>query len=277
MKQSIVILAFLVSLTLVLSACSITNKPVFETIPPKTLATNYALHSCNDWGRIAVGPFTLENNVWNKGSRENYTQCVFASNSTPPATMGWSWSWPADKREEVVAYPELIYGDKPWSEEAPSDTLPIKVSDRDILVSYNAALKASGVWNMAFSMWLTRSLPPREKNISKEIMIWTAKSGMLPAGYLRDRVSIGGIDYKIYINENHIPAQDGSTGGWTYITFLSIEEHLSGTLNLGEFLGYLLDRQYIEDTLYLADIELGNEIIKGQGEFILSKFEIKIK
>ena len=51
------------------------------------------LVACEDYERIVVGDYVLNNNVWNKGERTDYTQCVFAQGDAPPTAMGWHWNW----------------------------------------------------------------------------------------------------------------------------------------------------------------------------------------
>jgi hypothetical protein len=257
----------LLCLSLSLSACS--SEPQAPTPTP------YALSSCADYERIKLGEFVLFNNVWNKGDRTDYTQCIFAQNTTPPSTMGWRWDWPGDAGQ-IQAYPELIYGDSPWDAEPPTGGLPLPVSNRDLRVTYDASVEATGEWNMAFEMWLTSDPLPAEHTITDEVMIWVARNDLMPGPLVHDIVALDSITYTVHFSPGHGDASGGSSATWSYIAFVAREPQFSGTLNMGSFLGYLLEAQMIEEDRYIASLEFGTELESGTGEFVLFHYEITL-
>lgn len=275
-----IIIMFVFCLCLTLGACG-----RFEDAPPppatatfmsteiSTQAAQYAFSTCEDYERIRIGDYVLNNNVWNKDDRSDYTQCVFAQNDTPPSTLGWRWDWPGDARE-IQAYPEVMYGDSPWDAEPPTGGLPLPVSARDVLVTYTASISATGQWNAAFELWLTSDPAPAEHNITDEIMIWVARNDLMPGPLVYDIVAFDGITYTVHIAPGHGDASGGSAATWTYIAFVTRKPQLSGTLNMSHFLDYLVEKQAIEPDRYIASLELGTEIRSGKGEFILSTYEV---
>ena len=280
MRKNATILAL--SLCLILVACDrppATPLPANELTPPPTpiphtpTPITYALSACADFERIRVGDYILHNNVWNKGDRTDYTQCVFAQSDTLPTMMGWRWDWPGNARE-IQAYPEVMVGDSPWDAEPPTGGLPLPVSARDVLVTYTASIEATGKWNIALEMWLTGGSVPTETNITDEVMIWVAASGLVPGPPLYDTVTFDGVVYEVYIAPGHGDASGGSAAVWQYIAFMTEEPLLSATLNMSHFLDYLVEKQVIEPDRYIASLELGTEIRSGQGEFILSTYEV---
>ena len=274
MRKNIVILTF--CLCLILTACGRSQ----ETAPPQTAIVQEppktpqpALSTCADFERIHIGDYILNNNVWNKGDRTDYTQCIFAHGDTPPTTMGWRWDWPGDARE-IQAYPEVMLGDSPWDAEPVTGGLPLPIGARDVLITYTAAISATGQWNMAFEMWLTSDPAPADHNITDEVMIWVARNDLMPGPLVYDKVTFDGVAYTVHVAPGHGDASGDSAATWKYIAFVTREPQLSGTLNMSHFLDYLVEKQVIEPDRYIASLELGTEIRSGAGEFILSAYEV---
>ncbi len=274
MRKSIAVLT--VCLCLTLAACGRSQ----ETAPPQTAIVQEPLETpqpdlstCADFERIRIGDYILNNNVWNKGDRTDYTQCIFAHSETPPTTMGWRWDWPGDARE-IQAYPEVMVGDSPWDAEPVTGGLPLPVGARDVLVTYTAAISATGQWNVAFEMWLTSDPAPAEQNITDEVMIWVARNDLMPGPLVYDKVTFDGVAYTVHVAPGHGDASGGSAATWQYIAFVAREPQLSGKLNMNHFLDYLVEKQVIEPDRYIASLELGTEIRSGKGEFILSAYEV---
>lgn len=233
------------------------------------------LVTCEDYERIIVGDYMLNNNVWNKGDRTDYTQCVFAQSNTSPTTMGWRWDWPGTGGQ-VQAYPEIMFGDSPWDDEPPTGPLPLPVSECDLVVTYDASLQAEGTWNLAFEMWLTSDPSPAEQNITDEVMIWVDVNGLAPGGPLNGTAELDGVEYRVYVARGHGDESGGSSATWSYIAFVTRDPMLSGTLKMKSFLDYLLEKGIIEKDRYVASLELGNEVVSGKGELVLSKYEVTL-
>ncbi len=247
--------------------------PIASRMPPTPVP--YSHSTCADYARINIGNYTLHNNVWNKRDRTDYTQCIFTQNTTLPTTMGWRWNWPGT-RGEIQAYPEVMFGDSPWDTEPPTGGFPLPVSNRDLLVTYTATISATGKWNVAFDLWLTDAPAPAAANITDEIMIWVDANDLMPGPQVYDIVAFDGITYTVHIAPGHGDASGGSSATWTYIAFKTRRPLLSATLNMGHFLGYLLEKQVIGKERYLASLEFGTELASGQGEFVLERYEIAL-
>jgi hypothetical protein len=269
MRKTIVVLF---NLCIVLVAC---NNPAPQVIPQVTVTPPRmdALLACDDNQRITVGDYILFNNVWNKGAETDYMQCVFAQKDTPPAVMGWRWDWPGTERQ-IKAYPEVMVGNSPWDDEPATGELPVPVSDRDFFVIYDASMQAAGRWNVALEMWLTSDLPPTEQNITDEVMIWVDAGELTPGPPTYDILTIDDAVYSLHISRSHVDESGGSTANWSYIAFYSRKPQLVATLNMGKFLHYLVENEIIRADRYVASIEMGIEVASGQGEFVLSSYEI---
>lgn len=268
MKKTMATLLFL---CVSLIACSQSTVPT-PTATPSPVDT---LLTCEDHARIRVGDFVLHNNVWNKGDRTDYTQCVFAQSDVYPTTFGWRWDWPGTGRQ-IKAYPEVMLGDSPWDNEPPTGQLPLPVSESDIVVTYDASIEASGNWNVALEMWLTNDPTPTEQNITDEVMIWVAEQGLVPGPPTYAIVTIDDVKYSLHVAQGHGDESGGSAATWSYIAFYAREPQLSGTLNLRKFLDTLVENGIIEQDRYVASLELGTEVASGTGEFILSMYAVAL-
>jgi hypothetical protein len=223
---------------------------------------------CEDWTELRCGDFILSNNVWGKGDVIKATQCISAKEVNGQCIFKWEWDWPDSGSMAVRAYPELIYGWKPWSSSSTTEKLPIKLRDiTEINLKMNANVYASGVSNTAFDLWLTSSPTPRPENIKREVMIWLGNVGWPTGGNKIDTVKIQGEDYDLY---------KAPMNTWTYFSFVRVHPRTNGSLDIAAFLEYLIEHSHVASSEYLASIEFGNEIINGQGTTYVNLFDLKI-
>ncbi|MBN1799345.1 MAG: hypothetical protein JW822_12260 [Spirochaetales bacterium] len=225
---------------------------------------------CIDANEITLGEFILSNNTWNKGNVRNYDQCIFQMQKHSVFPFGWKWDWPLDEYQ-VRAYPEIIYGWKPWSSRSTTKTLPVRISEmKEIIATYEIQMSVDGRYNLAFDIWLNRSSRPGGNNISRELMIWLDRNAMIPAGSLMGNVMIAGEWYEFFIG-------NASHAAWTYIAFVKINPELKGDTKIHEFVNYLVKNNHISAQEYIACIEFGNEIISGSGETVIKQYAISVK
>jgi hypothetical protein len=242
-----------------------------ETVPEEKIAEEQDVsrkEMCHDWAGLFIGEFIIENNVWGKADITDYKQCIFQE-AGDTLTFGWSWNWPSADGS-VKAYPEIIYGNKPWAQSSTTPNLPIQLSEmNEIIVTYDTVTEATGVYNFAFDIWITFSDEINPENISREIMIWVNNAGMIPAGEATDIITIDGEKYAFY-------AGDVNTGEWLYVAFVKEVKSESAMLNIHNFLTYLIENEYMSSEEYLASIEFGNEIVQGSGEVVFYNYTINM-
>ncbi len=217
--------------------------------------------------------FIYSNNVWGRGNITDYEQCLLRRVVDGNTLYGWRWRWPFGSGD-VKAYPEVIYGHKPLG----SRPLPRTISDlprrissiNQLQVNYEVEMTAQGLYNLAFSMWVTPDNPPTEENITHEIMIWVDRTFVpqLPEFQVA-QVEIDDVRHDLYINPE-LPFGK-------YIAFTSHQDQLSGTLNFEKFLDYLVDHGHLPADHYVTSVELGNEVIEGTGETWLKRYEVIVK
>lgn len=228
---------------------------------------------CEDWQELRSLDFRYQNNVWNKGDITNYEQCLLKRSVGGKTQYGWRWQWPLASGG-VKAYPEVIYGQKPWSSSSTTSDLPRKISSiGELQVNYEVELTVSGTYNLAFEAWVTSSNPPTPETITHEIMIWVDRTFEPQSlNFLVAEVTIDGVTYDLYIT----PDFPTTTVGHKYIAFASHPDQLSGTLNVEKFLAYLIDHGHLPSNHYVASVELGNEVIEGKGELWLRNLQINV-
>jgi len=247
-------------------------------IVPASPGTNPGANAeskCGDWEQFAMDSFIVQNNVWNKKDLTNYRQCLFQGTLGSKTVFGWEWRWPDSRTvsgyDDVWAYPEIIFGWKPWSPESTTAQLPRRVKNIGAcVVTYDIDMKKDGVGNLAFDLWLTRKAVPAEDNISMELMIWLENTGQQPDGSYMGIVKIDGAEYDFY--KGH-----PSHAGWGSTAFLRRGKSLKGTINLNKFLEFLVKNRHLSKDDYLASIEFGNEICGGTGRTEFQEFRVEMK
>lgn len=218
-------------------------------------------YKCGSWERLILGEYILENNLWGKQDVKNYRQCVFIQPGKGSPQMGWAWHWP--RKPRVLGYPGITYGKKPWNKRSTTVHLPASVTKKKIEVTYDADIKASGIYNLAFDIWICSSPFPTPQNVTKELMIWMIDHGTIPLGTHRADAVIAGITYKLYIDDDVTLGLE--SGSRKYIAFVAQGHYEKATVPIDRFLSYLVRHNYISAADYIASIEFGTEIV-GEGE-----------
>ena len=118
----------------------------------------------------------------------DFSQCIF---TTSDSIFGWNWDWP-NIGNNVKAYPEIIFGKKPWSSSSTNNLLPIALGRvENFEVEFDIQTEANGNYNSAFEFWITEDSLSNENGITTEVMIWTSNSFLHPAG---NQISIVYVD-----------------------------------------------------------------------------------
>ncbi len=277
--------ASLLILGLAMAGCSdidsfISSAGVDSTVGHE-FATVTVQASCADWEEWVHQDFIYQNNVWGKGDITEYVQCILRRGPDGNEQYGWRWQWPRGTGN-VKAYPEVIYGHKPWHASSTTASLPVRIASISKLsVHYALEMTAQGTYNLAFDIWVTSTNPPTPETITHEIMIWMDQTFQPQAQEFRvGQVAIDDVTYDLYIRPHFDPAP-GTDHGLAakkpyYIAFVSQVAQYSGVVNVEKILGYLVQHGHIPSDHYMASLELGNEIIAGTGEAWLNRFQIEM-
>ena len=268
--------ALLGSVVFPLAGCERTKEP-----PPISFDTTDVEVYCTDWVKLRNAGFVYENNVWNQGTikRENRLQCLLKRVVDGRVQYGWRWQWPRGSGS-VKAYPEVIYGHKPWFASSTTRNLPRPISAIDeLFVTYDIEMQARGRYNLAFDIWVTNSGRPTPSAITHEIMIWVGERTRAwepYPGYLAKRVTIGDVTYDLYIKPHAEWLKEHGAPRVAYIVFNSRTAQVSGRIDVKKFLDYLTNHGHLPADGYIASVELGNEIMNGTGELWLKSYRISV-
>lgn len=225
-------------------------------------------YSCENNIKFNFGSYLLLNNQWNRnaaGIYQSYQQCIY-SMSTSVVWGGWSWSWP-NANGLVKAYPEIIYGWAPWLQSTTDSKLPVQLSK---MGSFQAifdtlTIGPGATYNTAFDIWITSSGIPTTLNRTREIMIWIDyKNPWVNPLPNQGRVIIDGQEYDVTKNQYD----------WSLIVFKKVVPMPIGSINIDHFLNFLVSNGQIGTNEFLADIELGNEIVFGTGRTTIRSYSI---
>lgn len=240
---------------------------------------------CADYAAIQSPIGVLYNNVWNKhGAKDGeWQQCIEKRLVAEVTQYGWSWQWP-QKSNVIFAYPQVKLGVSPWAPEPASDNrFPLKISSiKNLTISYDLEISTNGQHNLATSMWLTNSATVYEKPnpsaIVAEFMIWTYSTAkhFNPAGKKVTEVTIDGKQWEVWVDKNWGDASGANANKWIYITYRAKESALKTQFNAFNLIQHAVADNIITADLYIADIELGNEIMSGSGIAWVKSFEVKI-
>jgi hypothetical protein len=280
------ILALLMGLVLTTFMASGCSNSTTTPVPPNT-------ERCGHYDSISLGTeYLIANNKfnWNVDSlKPRDTTCIFLVGSpSNPVSYGWHWNWPtqAGDTNPVWAYPEIIYGWKPYSHRSTTGVIPAPLDSIDGLsVQYETDTQYStgSCYDLAFDIWVASGSVPNPyspgMNILSEIMIWDQHSTCFPppANIPPPIVdTVGGNVYNLYIDiVNHT---------WPYLAFLPVGpvNISSRTIDILPFLSYLETIKnpstqqpfFNKKADWLSSVEFGNEIKYGSGRTTLTKYAV---
>ena len=236
--------------------------------------------TCGNGAQYHDKPYTWENNQWGSGKEHSsFQQCLLEHDVDGTTVHGWSWIWPGTDTS-VFAYPEIIFGWKPWTGGKSSDKrFPMRVSDmQQLKIQYEVETEATGSYNLAPEVWIINQRSaagePNPRLITAEVMFWQEAGGEArPAGTVVDRPEIGGLTYELWQMDH---AGDNGNGGWRLLSFKTPTTMRKGTVPVDDLLRYLVKKGLINANEYIATVEFGNEISGGSGTTWVKKFAVEV-
>ena len=242
----------------------------------RLLFEQHSATTCGVYATINVGEIKVENNVWNTANLADgsYSQCVYSYEQGDLQLAGWQWEYP-DNARGVNAYPQLIYGFKPWQPPSTTQKLPRKLADISRLKGrYEAEVdRNDGDYNLAFDNWINASANITPQNIQFEFMIWEDANNLVPFGDFQEVVNTSNGIYRFYMGE---PDWEPAGTNWTYLAFQRTSNRSQGVVDIDELLTYLINAGIVSEESYLASLELGNEVGNSTGQTIIKAFEVEI-
>jgi hypothetical protein len=235
--------------------------------------------NCLEYNTYRFAELMLENNLWNSINLPpgTFSQCIYQYQIGTTSLFGWEWSF-AEDQHGVNAFPEIIYGLKPWYSWDVSTTinLPREISEiAKLKVIYDCEEYIDdGEYNLAFDNWICSSSTATPESILFEFMIWEDRQYLTAFGdYQGELTTTNGV-YKFYKGE---PDWEPPGCNWTYLAFVRIENRSSGIVDIDEMLTYLVNLNIVTVDDYLVSIELGNEVGNSKGYTVFKSFVVDIE
>ena len=223
---------------------------------------------------ITAGKYWINNNWWGTSGLTG-SQCIWQT-CLSGDTLGWgtNFSWTTGATNSVKTYASVVFG---WHYGTiiPNSTtgLPVQLSaNRNVTFgwSFNVTQSGTVTQNVAYDLWLhTTANPSYSQAGSDEVMIWLYRSnGAGPAGTRQVQgLSLAGTTWDLY---------EGTVSSWTCHSFVRSANTTSASLNLMDFLGYLVSRG-LSSSKYLTGVEAGTEVFTGTGQLDTNGFTCTIQ
>jgi hypothetical protein len=263
------------------------GSPEIHTTPSvRSLQVKEMPLSCEEYASeiTPIGIFT--NNVWNRQAANGaaWSQCLMKRTEGDSVFYGWSWSWPFVE-EAVYGYPQVKIGASPWAPEPRlDDRFPLSISRlKKLDITHTIEVNSNDNYNVATSMWLINepilSPEPNPSIIVAEVMFWTqATPGHFnPAGSRYGAITIGEQNWEVWSDKNWGDASGANDNQWVYLTFKAGQYSSEAYIPARELLRYALKEQLLPEDLFIADIELGNEVMSGSGQTWVKAFEVDVR
>lgn len=282
--RNIVLFVFVASFSIGLLSC--TEKPSIEHLYNQIKENQHlTIHSCDPYASYETKFGALQNNVWNAHSAGNYPweQCIGEIHQNGLDQHGWIWKWPKNGKT-VYAQPQITLGYSPWlNHDSYTSDFPISIDDlNNLVIEYDVEMFFEGELNLTSTLWLTDSdtISTRvDKNsIQAEVMVWTYSTDGFyanPAGKKVNEVLISGILWEVWLNKDWHDTSGINDNNWTYLAFRSKENTTSVSFDMAEMLKFSVQNGYLKTNLYIADIQLGNEVMSGAGATWLKNYQVR--
>ncbi|MCV3764245.1 GH12 family glycosyl hydrolase domain-containing protein [Rhizobium sp. TRM95796] len=233
-----------------------------------------------DWDAYRLGDREVSNNVWNKGDLQSgvdYRQTVTYDPSDLSRDITFAWNWPSSS-DDVLAYPELIVGYKPWDASlTPAqrpDSLSSRISDvKNFVLSHDITIDGQPRnFNVAYDLWLTDKELGGSQTITTELMVWAHayEFDIDPASVVGHYVNRG-VDYTIVTYGDFQAGENDQT--WRYIALIPDKDALRASIDMRDVLTELIGHGLVKESDFVSGYEIGAEIVRGKGRVTLDSVE----
>ncbi|MCI4643758.1 MAG: hypothetical protein MRY64_03130 [Hyphomonadaceae bacterium] len=235
---------------------------------------------CEDYASVPTETGILYNNVWNKHAAgdQPFRQCLIQETGGQ-LRMGWLWDWPSRPRA-VFGQPQIKIGASPWAPEPAFGTdLPAQLSRLNTLnLRHRVSIYSDGNYNLVTTLWLGDGPVPTQNAIRAEVMIWTlATPGQFnPGGRRIGQVESGGETWQVWLEPEWTDPSGIHDTRWTYLAFQREATSPEAEIDVHALLQHGIRQGYLSEDWYAYDLELGMEVMGGQGRAFVDHFEIEI-
>lgn len=261
-----------------MSACQDKSSDIAIWVKPESTTI-----SCAEYYNVETKDGIFTNNVWNKhaAKQDPWSQCLEKRTIGGSTQYGWSWSWPRGRRV-VYSQPQIKVGSSPWAPEPKFDSsFPLKISDLTKLsISHDIEVHSNGQHNTATTMWLTtepyKGNKPKLSIIAVELMVWTYSTAnhFNPAGRKRGELRVGDMTWEVWYQKDWEDKSMVNNNNWISVSFKAGTSSMKAEIPALTLLNYAIQQKLIPEGLFVADVELGNEIMSGDGIAWVKTFRV---
>ncbi|KAF2444376.1 glycoside hydrolase family 12 protein [Karstenula rhodostoma CBS 690.94] len=240
--------------SLALAASSAFAAPLEATVEKRDTTI-----SCDAFGTLAEGGYTVYHNNWGSSHATSGSQCTYFK-SLSGSTVAWStkWTW-AGAPIQVKSYSNVAL-------EKVNKKLSA-VSSIPSVWKWSQTSSGTPIADVSYDLWLA---PTSGGENAYEIMIWLGTyGGAGPIGKAIATVTIGGASYKLFYGLN------GDVKVYSFVASKN-NGNFNGDLNL--FFKYLTSSQGVPSSYYITSLQAGTEPFTGSNVvFKTSAYSISVK
>ncbi|KAH9987671.1 concanavalin A-like lectin/glucanase domain-containing protein [Xylariaceae sp. FL0662B] len=248
MKSTTSLLSLLLAATTTLAA------------PTATISKRDTTISCDSWGSLEIGGYTIYHNNWGAAQATSGQQCTYFS-SLDGNSVAWSTSWDWEGGQgQVKSYSNVALENVNKQLSAVS-SIPSKWS-----WTYAGSNRVSDV---SYDLWLA---PTSGGTNAYEIMVWLAADGgagpISSTGSTIATPAIAGSSWDLYSGAN------GDTTVYSFVAQSTVDD-FDG--DLMEFFTYLTENEGVESNYYITSLQAGTEPFSGEDAvFTTSAYSISV-
>jgi len=197
---------------------------------------------------VSCDSSTINNEVWEKPESETITCGHYETTETQPKT---------------------------------ETSFPLKISNlKKLDISHKLEIDAYGQHNTATSMWLVNqpfnSTMANPSVIAAEVMIWThaTKKHFNPVGNKVSELAIDDVTWEVWYKKDWVDQSGANNNKWSIVTFRTKKPNHKIQFSALKLLQHAIELEFIPDNLYIADVELGNEVKYGSGLTWVKEFKV---
>jgi len=260
------------------SAC--TPQTTHEWVAPLTEELE-----CDGWAKVPHREAIYFNNVWNIQAADDFswTQCI-VRDPADGERLGFYWKWP-NSGQDIYAQPQAKIGMSPWDPLPRLDTrFPVEIgSIGKMKVSTHVEMDGPTQHNIVTTLWLIDNpdviTEAKPESIVAEVMIWTYATAdhLSPAGRKIGTVMQDGTEWEIWLDESWHDVSGANTNKWIYVAFVAKDQGFAAEYNPVALLRAEPLAHLNFDSAYIADVELGAEIMRGEGIMWIDQFDVSIE
>lgn len=119
---------------------------------------------------------------------------------------------------------------------------------------------------------------PAPESIVAELMIWTYSTAkhFSPAGKKIEELHLDGRDWEVWLDRQWGDVSGANSNKWVYLTYRAKQHSLHTQFNAGKLLAHAVDTGLLSPDHFVADVELGNEIMSGSGVAWVKSFSVDL-